>query len=299
MVNRRTRGIFEILLSGVFFGFLGVLGKSFYSSGGTPGELLSLRFLFSGTLLWTFWLAREPRALLIGRRAVFRCGILGVFGYAIFSSCFFQALTGLSASLTVLLLYLYPVIVAVGAWGLFGEKIRRERLAALPIALAGLLALVWGDFEISRQSALLFGIGSAVFYALYILASSRWLVGVNPLVSVTYIQTAAGGVLAAIYLRDATHVVALMQKTWLILALVAVVSSLLAMSLFLAGLQKLKSWEASVLSLAEPLTGVIAAMVLLGDRLSGLQMVGAAAVIAALVFVSWPHSRESFGPMRP
>ncbi|RYG59970.1 DMT family transporter, partial [bacterium] len=276
-MKTRARGILEILLSGFFFGFLGVLGKSFYSSGGTPGELLSLRFLFSGTLLWIYWLVRDPRALLIGWRTVGRCTLLGILGYAVFSSCFFQALTGLSASLTVLLLYLYPVIVAVGAWGLFGEKIRRERLPAIPIAFLGLLTLVWGDFEVSRQSALLFGLGSAVFYSIYILASSRWLVGVNPLVSVTYIQTAAGVVLAAMNLRDARHVVSLVGNTWLVLATVAVVSSLFAMSLFLAGLQKLKSWEASILRLAEPLTGVIAAMVLLGDRLTNLQIFGAVA----------------------
>ena len=47
-----------------------------------------------------------------------KCAVLGVLGYAVFSSCFFEALNGLSASLTVLLLYTYPVIVALGAWAM-------------------------------------------------------------------------------------------------------------------------------------------------------------------------------------
>lgn len=292
-MSRRTRGIVEILLSGFFFGFLGVLGKSFYASGGTPGELLSLRFLFSASLLWIFWLVRDPKALCLSARQVAKCFALGIFGYAVFSSFFFQALTGLSASLTVLLLYLYPVLVAVGAWGLFGEKIRRQKLPAIPIALLGLLTLVWGDFEVARQSALIFGVGSAVFYSLYILASSRWLEDVPPLVSVTYIQTAAGLTLASLNLRDVNRVVTLVSTTWPVLVGVAVLSSLLAMSLFLAGLQKLKSWEASMLSLAEPLTGVLAAMVFLGDRLTDLQIFGAATVVCALVFVSWPAGTKT------
>ena len=289
-LSLRARGVAEILLSGFCFGFLGVLGKSFYLHGGTPGELLSFRFLISAGLLWVFWLLRSPGSLRLSRSQILKCALLGIFGYAVFSSCFFQALSGLSASLTVLLLYLYPVIVAAAAWVFFGEKIPASRLVAIPIALFGLVALVWADLHIENASALLFGLGSAVFYSLYILASSRWLVGVQALVAVTYIQTFAGLTLGALYLRDARHVSELFAATWPTVLAIALVCSVGAMSLFLAGLQKLKSWEASILSLAEPITGVVLAILLLGDHLSGLQGLGALAVLGALVFISRPLS---------
>ena len=296
VLNSRSRGVVEILFSGFCFGFLGVLGKSFYSRGGTPGELLSFRFLISAGLLWAYWLVRSPKSLRLSVPQVFKCSLLGIFGYAIFSSCFFQALTGLSASLTVLLLYLYPVIVATAAWIFFGEKIPGSRLVAIPVAIFGLVAFVWADMHVENASALLFGLGSAIFYSLYILASSRWLVGIPALVAVTYIQTAAGLVLGALYLRDSSHVGTLLAATWPTILAVALVCSVGAMSLFLAGLQKLKSWEASILSLAEPITGVVLAILLLGDRLSALQGLGALAVLGALVFISRPPSPVSAEP---
>ena len=287
----RTRGVAEILLSGFCFGFLGVLGKSFYSAGGTPGELLSLRFLIAAACLWGYWLIRDPRSIVIPGRTVGAAAVLGILGYAVFSSFFFHALTGLSASLTFLLLYLYPVMVAIGGWALFGESIARSRLPAIPIAILGLGALVWGDLQVGQPVALFFGVGSAVFYALYILASSRWLAGVHPLVAATWVQTFAGLSLGALYLRDLEHVSALVARTWPTLIALALICSIAAMSLFLSGLQKLKSWEASILSLAEPVTGIALAIFFLGDRLTLLQVFGGIAVFGALIFVSVPVRR--------
>lgn len=108
--SSRSLGITQVLLSGVCFGFLGVFGKEAYAHGFTPGELLSLRFLFGGGILAAYFMVSGPRRLLIGRSNTLRCLLLGSFGYAIFSSCYFEALRGLSASLTVLLLYTYSTL---------------------------------------------------------------------------------------------------------------------------------------------------------------------------------------------
>ncbi|MBC7531219.1 MAG: EamA family transporter [Oligoflexus sp.] len=70
-----------------------------------PGELLSLRFLLAALMTFAFLALRLPKRIRLSRRELLSCAILGVFGYAVFSFCFFTALTGLSASLTVLLLY--------------------------------------------------------------------------------------------------------------------------------------------------------------------------------------------------
>jgi drug/metabolite transporter, DME family len=286
----RAKGIAEILLSGVCFGFLGLLGKLVYEKGGTPGELLSLRFLIAASCLWFYFLLRDPQRVRVPLKVIVSCAILGALGYAIFSSFFFEALKGLSASLTVLLLYLYPIIVAIGGWVLFGEKIPKSRWIAIPLAISGLLALVWGDFEVTKASALFFGLGAAVFYSVYILASSRLLRGVDALVSATYIQSFAAGALAAVHLRSFERVGYLLSEAWLLFLTIAIVCTVMAMSLFLAGLQKLKSWEASILSLAEPVTGVALAIVFLGDRMDPAQIFGAGAVFTALVFVSLPPS---------
>jgi drug/metabolite transporter, DME family len=292
MDSKRRAGIAEILLSGVCFGCLAVFGKLAFERGITPGEFLSLRFLFGGLALAGFFLITKPSRLRVSLKTFVRCAVLGVFGYAVFSSCYFHALRGLSASLTVLLLYTYPVMVAIGAWILFAERIERGKWLALPLVMFGLVLLIWGEMKIMEPGAFLLGLASAFFYALYILASSRWLKSEDPFVAVTYIQLSAGVVLSALYWREMDRFVAVVAGNWLLLSAVALICTNAAMGLFLSGLRKLKNWEVSVLSTSEPVTGIFLSILILRESLSLMQMTGAVAVLAAFLIVAAASGRR-------
>lgn len=284
-MQKRTIGKLEILASCICFGFLGIFGKQVYAQGLTPGELLSFRFLGAALTIGSFLYFRSPGLFRLPLVSIFHCALLGILGYAIFSSCFFHALTGLSASLTVLLLYTYPIFVTLGAWVFFGEHISRTGWIALPLACIGLVALVAGDFRVENSWALLAGFASAVFYSVYILAARVWLKNINAFVAIFYIQAAAAFVLSAIHLHDFEHIIHQLTVAWLPLLGIIVISTVLAMGFFLAGLAKLSSSEASILSTAEPITGLILANFILGDRLSILQLTGAVLVIGALILI--------------
>lgn len=211
-----------------------------------------------------------------------------------FSSWYFIALKGVSASLAVLLLYLYPILVAGFAWFFWNEKIPKQKWPAIPLAMCGLVLLIWGEFSVEKASALFFGVGAAVIYAVYILASSRLLNKTSPIVSLTYIQTFAGLVLAALNWDLWLHperLVALTRHNWVPLVGLVLIGGVGAMGLFLAGLQKLKPWEVSLLSMLEPVVGVTLATLVLNEPLGVKKIVGGVLVLGSLVLVSLPNKR--------
>lgn len=285
-MSTRNLGILQIILSGVCFGFLGLFGKILYERGVVPGELLTLRFLIAALLTFVLLLVTSPKLFRLKTRDVIACAGLGIFGYALFSFCFFSALKGLSASLTVLLLYTYPVIVAFLGYVFLKESISRKQLLAFPLAAFGLLGLVWGDFAMERAVYLLFGISAAIFYAIYILVSAHYLKGVDTRIATPLIQIFAALVLGSLYLRDIDRATEIVSESWLVLIGVAVICSIAAMGLFLAGLKKLKGWEVSLLSTTEPLTGVAVAAIFLGEKLTLVQFVSALMVVFALIWVT-------------
>lgn len=289
--STRTRGVVEIILSGICFGFLGLFGKAAYERGLSPGELLSYRFLLGGVLLLSFFLIFQPKKVRLTKKQFLHCFILGTFGYAVFSFCFFSALQSLSASLTVILLYTYPILVAVMGWILFKEKIPTKNLPALPLCFVGLVLLIGAHFEVTQMSALLFGIGSAVFYAFYILYSRHFLKGVDPYVGGAMIMLVAGLVLSGFHLKPGTAL-HLLTENWVFLTVGTLVCTVAAMSLFLAGLQKLPSWEASLLSTFEPLTGVLLAIFVLHESLEPSQWLGIALIGLGFYFISRSGSNQ-------
>lgn len=285
-LKKSTIGIIEAVASGIGFGLLGVLVKAAFAAGFSPGEHLALRFLNGAVLLWAVNLLNPRTKAILPWRDGVVCLFLGVFGYAVFSSCYFAALNGLSVSMTVLLLYTYPVLVACGAWLFFRQKPSRRKLISLPIMLIGLLLLVWGEFSVGNPEALFFAIAAPVLYAGYILFSSKFIDHINPIVAVAYIQSGAALVLSLIYLKDLERTIDLVENYWYLITSVAVFCTVLPMLLFLRSLQKLPASTVSMLSTTEPITGVIAAALLLNERLSVVQFVGAMVIVAVLVYSS-------------
>lgn len=280
-MRQRTIGTLQILLAGLCFGLLGLFGKWVFSLGLGPGEFLSLRFLVASALLGPAALtARGVPA--IGRGLALRAFLLGVFGYAVFSSCYFAALRGLSVSLTVLLLYAYPVWVTLGARFFLGERPTRGQWLALPAALSGLLFLLWEELSVREPLALALGFSSSAFYAAYILASRLWLRGAPAVASSFYVMLGAGLVLGALHLRT----LPVSGELWLALLATALIGTLIPIALFLAGLQKLSGTEASLLSLAEPCVGVLIGVTLFGDSFGAPQLTGALLIAVGMVLTA-------------
>ncbi len=292
----RNVGILQIVLSGVGFGLLGVLGKAAYAAGLGSGENLAVRFLASSALLFAGLAAFDRSALRLSRALAWRTFLMGALGYSVFSSCYFAALEGLSVSLTVLLLYTFPVIVPLLERVALKTRIPRRAAQALPVVMLGLVALVGADLAVKDARYVALGLASAVLYSIYILVSGRALRGMSPIAAVALIQLFAGLSLAAVYLGSMEKLAATGAKlavAWPYVALMAVFATAAPMVLFIAGLQKLSASEVSLLSVVEPLTGIALAGLWFGETLSPVQWVGGGAIVLALIWVAgFPRARR-------
>jgi len=268
------------------FGALGYFGKMAYKNSILPGELLALRYSISAILTGLIILITNPKSLILNRFQLVSSLLLGIFGYALFSSFYFIALTGLSASLTVLLLYTYPVMVAVMSQFILKEHLGRLGIYALIVVSIGIVGLVWGEWSVSEPKFLLYGIGSAFFYALYIMYSRKYLSDIPAMPSSFYVQLGAGFILSAIHFHEIERPHYLITHHGALIFSMAVVCSLMAMTLFLAGLRRITSSEASILSTTEPLFGVLIAALFLGEKLAFIQIVGGVLILIGMILIA-------------
>jgi drug/metabolite transporter (DMT)-like permease len=273
--------------SGAAFGAMAVFGKLAYGQGATVGTLLSVRFTLAAALFWSLILAtggaRDLRAL--GRRDVAAGIALGACGYAFQAGCYFAALDRIDASLLALLLYTFPAMVTAAAIALGRERPESRRLVALGLALGGGVLVVAGagTGALDALGAAL-GLGAAVCYSAYILVSDG-LVGRVPARVLTalvctgaaFTLTLGSAVLGELRPGDVT----LAGFGWL--AGLAVVSTVGAISLFFAGLERVGPSTAATLATVEPLVTVLLAFLVFGETLGALQLLGGALVLAAVL----------------
>ena len=284
-------GIIQIVLSGLMFSFIGLVGKIAFERGILSMELLGYRFVFSVAILFIYMMLFNRGLLKTSFKNILLFGALGIGGYSMMAIMFFFALESISSSLTVLLLYTYPIIVALIGHFFLKERISKQKAIYFVLALIGLVMLVFGEVEVRQMQGLVFGLLSAVFYSLYIVLSKVYIKETPAFTAIFYVQLASAILAVGLSFTSFDRYFSVIKDSYGLILFFALVSTLGAMVLFMAGLKKIKSWEASILSLAEPLFGVLLSVFFLGDQLSLLKVSGGILVLISLAFISLPPKK--------
>jgi drug/metabolite transporter (DMT)-like permease len=291
----RTGALF-CLASAAGFGASAVFGKLAYDEGSTVGTLLATRFTLAAILFWIILFASRGLGELrsIGRRDTLLALALGAVGYAAQAGCYFAALELMDASLLALLLYTYPVLVAVAAVVIGREEPRRSTALSLALALGGLVLVLAGASAGALDPlGTVLGLAAASIYTVYILVSDGVTARVGPLALSTLVCTGAAVslTLAGLVGGDLDPgAVTAAGYGWL--GSLAVVSTVGAIALFFAGLRLVGPTAAAILSTLEPAVTVALASAVFGESLGPAQLTGGLLVLAAVLTVRAPHRRQ-------
>jgi drug/metabolite transporter (DMT)-like permease len=277
-----TRGLTLVALSTMAYGILPILGKVAYAAGVSVLPLLAWRYVIAAALIAI--LERGPRPPLRERVRLWAIGSVFVFN----SIAYFRALEEIPASVTALVLYTYPVIVALLAALVGVERLTWRALLATLGAFGG-CALTAGGSPAGaplRPSGIAWALAAALVYASYIVLSSRFGSGVPARVLALHLAQAAAVICVALALADGGLALPGDPRGLLAVAGIGVVSTVVAMTTFLAGMALVGPTRASVLSSLEVIVTLVLANVLLGERLGPWQWGGAALILGAVAFQS-------------
>jgi drug/metabolite transporter (DMT)-like permease len=275
-----------VLVSATCFGSLAILAKLAYRAGLGAEQALTFRFVLAavGMVALTYVLGHNLLRLQPSRLLLLFG--MGFAGYCAQSLTYFLALRTLPASLVVLIAYIYPSLVVAAGWLFLRRAVSPRHLVALLASFVGLVLLVGGGAHFEISWALVLAVASPVIYTAYILVGERVMDSVPALPASAVIISGAAlafALLAAVNNQLAPPPTA---EGWAVAIGLAVVPTMLAISLFLAGLPRVGAARAALLSTWEPVVTVGLAVLLLGDRMSLVQAVGAVLVLGAVVVVS-------------
>ena len=273
-----------VLGSATAFGTLGIFAKLAYASGLGTEQLLAIRFLLAAIAMVVLAIVLGQNPLRLERSKLMALLALGAIVYTAQSLTYFIALRTLPASLAVLIAYIYPSLVVVAGWLFLRRAVSLWHWLAL-IASFGGVALLVGGASVHLTWALVFAIASPTIYTAYILIGERLMSSVPAVAASAVIFT--GAAVAFCLLAFFNRELALPRNLsgWAVVVGIALVPTMLAISLFLAGLPRIGAARAALLSTWEPVVTVLLAAAILGDRLSIVQAIGGALVILAVVIV--------------
>lgn len=253
-----------------------------------PLTVVEVRLLIACLLMvpWMVW--RGPRALRVEREDWLYLVILGLLGVAAVQGTYYYSISRLGVGPAILLQYLAPALIVLYEI-LRGRPARVAMLIAVASAGTGTALLVGGLGASSLRARPLdwmIGFGSAVSFAFYVAYSKRGLSKYSPptVLFYTFLTAAVFWALVTPPWRIVTAGYGL--ETWALFLTIGVGSTLVPFALFNAGLRRLRPAEAAVLATIEPVVAITLAAIFLGERLRGLQWLGAGLVIGATLLAS-------------
>lgn len=209
-----------------------------------------------------------------------------------------ESIAFIGAGLGTVIPNIQIVFVALYAWFHQGERPRMRTVVVIAIVLVG-VALTSGlardDAYGTRPVAgVALGVAAGLCYAVFLIvfrASNRGLVPpAGPLLDAT-LGTAIGALLSAGFDARFTFAVSRYAHLWLVaLALVAQVIGWLFIA---TALPRLPAIATSVLLLVQPVFAIIWGVVLFDERLSALQWIGSAIVLAGVAILSVTGATET------
>lgn len=253
-----------------------------------PLGIVMLRLVFSALLLL---LIARPR--LRGHTAVAWRSVIG-FGVVLASmnGLFYLALERLPLGVTVTIEVLGPLTLSI----LTATGLARWLWAGL--ALAGVVALGAGGWDRLDLLGVVFALGAAVSWALYILASAR--VGREfPRLDGLALAMAVGAVIVLPFGVWQAGSALLRVDILALGAAVALLSSTIPYALELVALRRLPASAFAILMSLGPATASIAGFLLLGQHLSWLEIAGIALVIAASIGAVLAAARRGSAARHP
>ncbi|MGH2625775.1 MAG: DMT family transporter [Anaerolineales bacterium] len=294
MPSRALSGALLCLLSSAGFATLSILAKLGFAAGMRLPVMLGLRFGAAAAILLAYLALRRSRVWLGAPRSV-QLLALGGIGYAGQATLYFTGLERAPASLSSVLLYVYPAFVAVIGWAVERRRPQLSTGLALVIALTGVTLtagdLGWGQAGQVDPAGVAFVLASAASYAVYIVVSHRLVPQGGALVSTFWISAGAAFSFGLAALAGSSSGTPLTPGAIRLVAAMSVFSTVLPLTTFLAGMARVGPTAAALLSTLEPVFTVALAAAVLDEALTPRQLLGVALVLGAIVLLQVYESR--------
>jgi drug/metabolite transporter (DMT)-like permease len=301
-----SAGLLAALLSAVSFSTSGVFIKPLLEAGWSPAAAVTARALTAGLVLLPlvlFSLRGKWAALWRGRWRVLGMGLVGV-GFT--QAAYFAAIRRIPVSTALLIEYLAPLLLVALAWATTRRLPRPTVLLGSALAVGGLILVIGpGALQAVDPIGLTIAFCAAVGCAAYFLIAARPADGLPPVA-----LAGSGLLLAAVVLAlvgatgvlpfTATFADLTLFDTavpwWIPLLIVAVIGTAVAYATGIAASGILGSRLASFIGLLEVVFASLFAWLVLGEKLTLLQLVGGALILGGIAAVRAAPAEEPLTP---
>ena len=284
-MNNKAKGYFLAAFSAATYGMNPLFSLPLYADGMGVDSVLFFRYLFAVPMV-ALMVKSRGRSFAIQKGELWPLLMVGVF-FVLYSITLFRSYLYMDSGIASTILFIYPVMVALIMAVFFKEKVSLQTWVCIAMALAGIGLLYKApDGAVLSTVGILFVLGSALAYTMYIITVNKTILKDVPSVKVTFYVILTGFVIFSVMVLLGEGLQT-PTKWWLWLDLVAFALFPTVISMYCAtkAIVYIGSTATAILGALEPVTAVFFGITLFGETLQGRGVAGLLLIIVSVTMV--------------
>lgn len=260
--------------------------KLSYLYGADSISILLLRMLFSLPFYLAISLMKQPKEKIARKDYLWLLG-LGIIGYYLASYFDFLGLQYIKASLERLILFIYPTLVLIMSYFVFGKRITPQQVIGVVVTYLGVVVIFSNELSLNENADVLLG-GSLIFlsaltYAGYITGSGWIIPKFGATVFTSYAMMVSCGCVIIHYLvLGQTDLFAFEPEVYWIGLAMAVFATVIPSYFISYSIKILGSSNFSIFGSLGPVSTIVLAYIFLDESLTWIQLIGSLVVISGI-----------------
>ena len=273
-----------VIIGSVAYGFLPIFVKNIIPYNYSSLSIVFYRYLITAIFLF-FIIIITKRSFKITKRQFIELLIFSIIGLGLTFFFLSQALLYISAGLTNMIHFGYPVVVLLIMIFMYKEKINILKVLSMIFAIAGIVLLTQ-IVEVGSFLGVIYALITTITYGVYIVANKKCsFSNLDTLVSLFYMSLMVSVIffIAGIF----TNSLQPLNNLYVFynFALISLICTIFSLGLLLYGVKKLGSSLASILNMFEPTTTVIASIFIYKEPLTINIAIGSVLIILSTIIM--------------
>ena len=199
-----------------------------------------------------------------------------------------------SVASSVVLVESGPIFVAIGSYIFLREKPSKLMLLGILMAFIGTIIISVHDFSLDKNSLVgnLLAIAGAIGVAGYLLAGRKLRASIDTFRYVTMVYSVAAILLILLAIMSGNSLVGYTSKTYLLLFAIAMIPQVIGHTSLNWALKYFSATAVAVIILGEPIGASILALVILGETLSAVKIIGGFIILTGVIIAILSEPRR-------
>lgn len=283
--NKLITGYIFVILSAFIFGLMPLMAKLIYKDGSNPQSLVFLRNIMSIPVLLLLSVF-SGKSVKVNPKAFPNISLIALMGCCITPLLLFSSYNHIPSGTATVFHFIYPPVVVLGEYIFLKNKLGLKNILSVVFCVIGIALFYNPNSKVNIDGSLL-ALVSGVTYAVYIMLLSG------------FKYKEISGFTFSLYVAIFSSIVMLLVCIftnrlkfpesvfgWVLTFIFAVSLNVGAVVLFQKGTFLIGGGRASVLSTIEPVTSIMAGVMIFNEKITIFTVVGAFLVIVASILIA-------------